>query len=376
MSESITELEDLNFNNRISTNKQRRKLKIVSQTPTEIIADVERMDVASVEGDKIDANTFNKVANQVNVLKDMVVEKQGTSIKIGSNTEAEAIINFASDPQTQLNNLQTSLANETSARISADTTNTANINNLAGNTTKIKNTSGGFSGGNATSATTGAAVGSGATATTGFAGGANAKATADGAIQLGSGTNTKANSLQIAGNNIYDIATNKITVSELVASNIILGDESLKGGEGQVLFGGSSWDYVFKAENYTDSFDTGDVNGNKTTILGSSIVDSAAYKNYSNRALLLLIYVDHSKNGSLSDASGVQVGVGNTSSNAISGVANSNKFRVARASSNSGYPKFPFICAIVPPQYYFSINWWGYQSTLNSGNVQIRFHYI
>lgn len=56
-------------------------------------------------------------------------------------------------------------------------------------------TVGGAVGSMATS-TTGGAIGGGASCTTGFSGGLNAKATADGAVQLGTGTNSTANTLQ------------------------------------------------------------------------------------------------------------------------------------------------------------------------------------
>jgi hypothetical protein len=49
--------------------------------------------------------------------------------------------------------------------------------------------------------TTGGAVGDSANSTTGFAGGANANASASGAIQLGSGTNSTANTIQFLSSN-------------------------------------------------------------------------------------------------------------------------------------------------------------------------------
>ena len=66
-----------------------------------------------------------------------------------------------------------------------------------------KSTDGGAVGFN-TSTNTGGAVGASASSTTGFAGGQGAKATADGAVQLGNGTNGAANTLQFQGTQIVD----------------------------------------------------------------------------------------------------------------------------------------------------------------------------
>ena len=47
------------FNDRLGTNLNRKRIKIISQTPTEIIADVERADTVTQEGTKINASVFN-----------------------------------------------------------------------------------------------------------------------------------------------------------------------------------------------------------------------------------------------------------------------------------------------------------------------------
>ena len=79
-----------------------------------------------------------------------------------------------------------------------------------------QNANGGFEGGNGASAATGGAIGSSAhattggavgynaNATTGFAGGNSAHATADGAVQLGEGTNATANTLQFRNTQIIN----------------------------------------------------------------------------------------------------------------------------------------------------------------------------
>lgn len=104
----------------------------------------------------------------------------------------------------------------------------SDITNIVNNTTKIKNSNGGFAAGEGATATyggaigngasagmggaigrmantsTGGAVGQGANSTTGFAGGYNAIANATGAVQLGQGTNSDANTLQFRGYQVVD----------------------------------------------------------------------------------------------------------------------------------------------------------------------------
>ena len=53
------------FNDRQGTNLNRKRLTIISQTPTEIIADVERADTVTQEGTKINASVFNSFQNSI-----------------------------------------------------------------------------------------------------------------------------------------------------------------------------------------------------------------------------------------------------------------------------------------------------------------------
>lgn len=69
-------------------------------------------------------------------------------------------------------------------------------------------TTGGAVGLNASETSGGGAVGSGARAVGGFAGGNNAQATANGAVQLGTGTNSNANTLQFRDYQIVDASGN------------------------------------------------------------------------------------------------------------------------------------------------------------------------
>lgn len=146
-------------------------------------------------------------------------------------------------PKTDLSqSVQNSIDKAENAATSADldalretvNNNSESVENIVNNTTKIAETNfGGFSAGENSSATTGGgavgsdastlsggavgsgansttggAVGLGAYTTTGFAGGYMAKASANGAVQLGEGTNTNANTLQFRGYQIVDASGN------------------------------------------------------------------------------------------------------------------------------------------------------------------------
>ncbi len=56
----------MEFKDRKGRFLNRKKLKVISQTPTEIIVDVERYDEPTEEGTKIDASVFNDFQNQIN----------------------------------------------------------------------------------------------------------------------------------------------------------------------------------------------------------------------------------------------------------------------------------------------------------------------
>ncbi len=239
------------FVNRTGENLNRRKLTIISQTPNEMIVDIARADNLDTEnGTKIDADTLNSkfqsIVNQINTVD------TGTMVKIGSEFCPD--LTFTSDPQTQIN-----------------TTNN-NIANISNNTTKLQNTPGGFAAGNSSQATAGGAVGMNSTTASGFAGGHsatsdwggaigvnastqlggavgseaistnggaigsytktgngfaggyNARTTdADGngidAIQLGTGTNNQANTLQVYGDNIYNATTHTLNTNNATSTN-------------------------------------------------------------------------------------------------------------------------------------------------------------
>ena len=218
---------DLNLNtdftNRESQFPNRRIIKIISQTPNEIIADIERDEGnVSNNGTKINAEQFQNIETKLNNLQTQVTNKQGTIVKI--NEVSQENINFESDPQTQINNI---------------------FNNLS----KIKNSYGGFSAGQNSNATYGVAVGNGANTSSGVSIGNNARAgngvavgvsakTGDGfaggyqaktvnengvvidAIQLGTGTNTQEKTLQVYNDNIYNANSHTLNVQSASINSV------------------------------------------------------------------------------------------------------------------------------------------------------------
>lgn len=118
------------------------------------------------------------------------------------------------------------------------------VDNIENNTTLIKNEHGGFAGGEQASATlggaigysasttSGGAIGSRAIAGSGFSGGYQAKTiNSDSepidAIQLGTGTNSTAKTLQVYDDNIYNANTHTLTVTKAVIGGRELGQTSI-----------------------------------------------------------------------------------------------------------------------------------------------------
>ena len=180
------------FKDRESNYSNRRKLKIVSQTPNEIIVDIERLDEKTGEdGTSVNATTFNEIFAQI------TAAEKGSVVKVkNANGEYESKdIQFDSDPQMQINNEATTRANfddNLQTQISTNTTNISNIfnsiTNITNNTAKLQNTQGGFTAGNSSQATAGGAVGMNTTTTSGFAGGHSATSDWGGAIGVNAST--------------------------------------------------------------------------------------------------------------------------------------------------------------------------------------------
>lgn len=170
-------------------------------------------------------STWNAKSNFSGSYNDLTDKPTIPTINV--NGVAQSTLNFDSDPQTQ-------------------------IDNIVNNTTKIRNSSGGFNAGNNSVAyqggaigknasslhggsigdtaitdeggtvgyqaisANGGAIGQGAQTSNGFAGGYNAKTINGGltidAIQLGTGTNNNSKTLQVYDDNIYDANTHNLSL--------------------------------------------------------------------------------------------------------------------------------------------------------------------
>lgn len=116
-----------NFVDRTSSNPNRRKLKIISQTPTEIIADIERADEnVTTTGTKINANNLQNIINKINDLEDKIGETAGSFIYV--NEQFQSQLNFIDNPQEQINDINDRLDDEESARYNADESLQSQIN--------------------------------------------------------------------------------------------------------------------------------------------------------------------------------------------------------------------------------------------------------
>lgn len=221
------------FTDRESQYPNRRIIKIISQTPNEIVADIERNEGTVTDyGTPINAEQFKSINAKLTSLQTQVTDQQGTVVKINNVPQAE--INFNSDPQTQ-------------------------ITNITSNANKIKNTYGGFAAGQNSTATYGIAVGNGANTTSGVALGGNASAgdgvavgksavTGDGfaggkeakttsasgvaidAVQLGTGTNIQEKTLQVYSDNIYNANTHTLSADALTLSGSFTALTNVGGG--------------------------------------------------------------------------------------------------------------------------------------------------
>lgn len=115
------------------------------------------------------------------------------------------------DIQTSLGNAESDISDLKSRMTDAESglsTNSSDIDHIEDNTTKIANSNGGFAAGSGSSATSGVAVGS------------NAVSSASGAVQLGTGTNNVADTLQFETYQVID-ANGKIPLARLTIDNVV-----------------------------------------------------------------------------------------------------------------------------------------------------------
>lgn len=138
----------MTFQNRQGTNLNRKRLTIISQTPTEIIADIERADNATQEGTKIDANVFNTFQSSIDTASSNATNALANSTSaISSATQAISdaanALNVANAASTTANSANTSAstanANATNALTKANT-NSTNIASALGRIQTLENT--------------------------------------------------------------------------------------------------------------------------------------------------------------------------------------------------------------------------------------------
>lgn len=87
-------------------------------------------------------------------------------------------------------------------------------------------------------------------------------------------------------------------------------------------------------------------NGNYVNVNKNSINSSF------NKPLFVTAFFDNSVSSSINDNSGIEIRISPNSD--MSGAT-----KVARSSSTNGYPKFEFVCAVIPKGYYFYVEVWG-----------------
>ena len=115
---SITEFKD-----RQGTNLNRKRLKIISQTPTEMIVDVERADTPSQEGTPINASVFNGFKDEINIATNtaisantvansaLTVANEAKSISQGYQSQLNTAVQNASAALSKATNVETSMNN-------------------------------------------------------------------------------------------------------------------------------------------------------------------------------------------------------------------------------------------------------------------------
>ena len=108
------------FKDRTGTNLNRKRIKIITQTPTEIIADIERADNVTEEGTAINAAVFNAFQTSIDTALNNASSAL-TSANQASSSSTNAL-NLATSANTNASNaLQT--AQEASNRVPTFTLN-------------------------------------------------------------------------------------------------------------------------------------------------------------------------------------------------------------------------------------------------------------
>ena len=105
--------ENTNFTNRKGSNLNRRKLTIVSQTPNEMIVDIERADSATIAGSIISADTLNNFQDEIDT----------------ANSNASSALSTANSASTTAQTANTTANSANQTATSADTKATTALSN-------------------------------------------------------------------------------------------------------------------------------------------------------------------------------------------------------------------------------------------------------
>ena len=137
----------MTFQNRQGTNLNRRRLTIISQTPTEIIADIERADNATIEGTKIDASVFNTFQDSINSANSNATNALANSTSAISTanqasndaSNALSVANSASNTANSANTSASTANTNANSALTKANTNATNITNALGRIQALEN---------------------------------------------------------------------------------------------------------------------------------------------------------------------------------------------------------------------------------------------
>ena len=130
----------MEFKDRTGENLNRKKLKIISQSPTEMIVDMERFDEANEEGTKINASVFNTFQQEIDSAKSIV--NNANSIATNANTKSEEAVNKA-ESAISIANGATEVAEEAKEIANGATTTANEAKEIAQETLELVSTSSG-----------------------------------------------------------------------------------------------------------------------------------------------------------------------------------------------------------------------------------------
>ena len=137
----------MTFQNRQGTNLNRKRLTIISQTPTEIIADIERADNVTQEGTKIDASVFNAFQDSINSANGNATNALANSTSAISTanqasndaSNALSVANSASNTANTANTTASTANTNANSALTKANTNSSNITSALGRIQTLEN---------------------------------------------------------------------------------------------------------------------------------------------------------------------------------------------------------------------------------------------